>query len=407
VPPISRPSIHLPAPGSKRAVVIGAGSFGTAVAVLLARGGLRTTLQARTDEQASRLQEARENVTYLAGVEFPRELRVESITAGLARADYVFLGVPSVGLAEVIGELERRGLPDKAAVVSLAKGLVPPGGSPPTRLLRERFGDARTACIGGPAHAQEMVSEGAGLVAASTEESLAKALAGVFIRAGVVCEQSNDPAGVELAGAAKNAAALASGATEAQGLNAAGAAAGHIFAEVWRWAEAEGARPESMIGLAGTGDLVATALAPQSRNRRAGELLAEGVSAADIPARVGQAVEALESVPLLARALAAAGIEAPVTAALGRLIAGDLPLEEWVAVVRTTVPPAARWRPAVRPAFWWRLRERLRGWFTRSKADGHEMFTAAEAPPATVTAVQSTGGEPTHAADHRDRGQPD
>ena len=287
MPPIPRPSIHLPAPGAKRAVVIGAGSFGTAVSVLLARGGLRTTLQTRTDEQAARLQEARENLIYLPGVELPRELRVESITAGLSRADYVFLGVPSVGLADVIGELERRGLPDKAAVVSLAKGLVPPGGSPPTRLLRERFGDARTACIGGPAHAQEMVSEGAGLVAASTEESLAKALAGVFIRAGVVCEQSNDPVGVELAGAAKNAAALASGATEAQGLNAAGAAAGHIFAEVWRWAEAEGARPESMIGLAGTGDLVATALAPQSRNRRAGELLAEGVSAADIPARVG------------------------------------------------------------------------------------------------------------------------
>ncbi len=97
MPPIPRPSIHLPAPGSKRAVVIGAGSFGTAVAVLLARGGLRTTLQARTDEQAGRLQEARENVTYLAGVEFPRELRIESITAGLARADYVFLGVPSSG----------------------------------------------------------------------------------------------------------------------------------------------------------------------------------------------------------------------------------------------------------------------------------------------------------------------
>ena len=98
----------------------------------------------------------------------------------------------------------------------------------------------------------------------------------MFIRAGVVCEQSNDPVGVELAGAAKNAAALAAGATEAQGLNAAGAAAGHIFAEVWRFAEAHGARPESMIGLAGTGDLVATALAPQSRNRRAGELLAAG-----------------------------------------------------------------------------------------------------------------------------------
>src|SRR5262249_54875775 len=158
-------------------------------------------------------------------------------------ADYVFLGVPSIGLADVILGLESRGLSDRAAIVSLAKGLVPPAGAPPTALLRSRFGDARTACIGGPAHARGMVSEGAGLVAASREEPLAPALAVVFIRAGVVGEESNDPIGVELAGAAKNAAALASGATEAQGLNAAGAAAGHIFAEVWRWAESEGARP--------------------------------------------------------------------------------------------------------------------------------------------------------------------
>ena len=129
----------------------------------------------------------------------------------------------------------------------------------------------------------------------------------MFIRAGVVCEQSNDPIGVELAGAAKNAAGLAAGATEAQGMNAAGAAAGHIFAEVWRYADGQGARPESLLGLAGTGDLVATVLAPQSRNRRAGELLAAGVPAAEIPERIGQTVESLESVPLLARALNHAG----------------------------------------------------------------------------------------------------
>ena len=360
MPPVPRRSIHLPAPGTKRAVVIGAGSFGTAVAVLLARGGLRTTLQARTPEQAQALSDDRENRDYLPGVQLPRELRVEAVGGGaLARADYVLLGVPSTALADVIGGLEAAGLPDKAAVVSLAKGLVAPAGESPTVLIRHRFGAARTACVGGPAHAQEMVSAGAGLVAASTEESLATALAGVFIRAGVVCEESNDPIGVELAGAAKNAAALACGATEAQGLNAAGAAAGHIFAEVWRFAEAAGARPESMIGLAGTGDLVATALAPQSRNRRAGELLAQGVPADQIHDRVGQAVEALESVPLLAAALQRAGVQAPVTQALSQLIAGELPLEEWVGVVRATVPPPARWRPAVRPGFFKRLRARL------------------------------------------------
>ncbi len=367
--------VNFATPFGRRAVVVGAGSFGTAVAVLLARGGLRTTLQARTVEQAQRLTEDRENAVYLPGVEFPRELRIGHIGDGLARADYVFLGVPSRGLHEVIDGLMAAGLPPKAKLVSLAKGLVPPEGIAPTIMLTAAFGAARVGCIGGPAHAREMVHEGAGLVAASADEELAHALAQVFISAGVVCEESNDPVGVELAGAAKNAAALAAGATERHGLNAAGAAAGHIFAEVWRFAAVQDppAQAESMIGLAGTGDLVATALAPQSRNRRAGELLGDGVAAVDIPARIGQAVEALESVPLLARALERAGVDAPVTKGLAALIAGELPLEGWVGLVRTTVPPPARFRrhPAdgtPRAGWWARVKARWAAWRERRRA---------------------------------------
>ncbi|MDP9386239.1 MAG: glycerol-3-phosphate dehydrogenase [Actinomycetota bacterium] len=349
-----RPQLSIPTPGSRRAVVVGAGSFGTAVAVLLARGGFRTTLQTRTPEQCTRLSADRENKEYLAEVPLPRELRIEHVSTGLARADYVFLGVPSGGLEPVIGGLAAAGLPPMTPVISLAKGLVAPDGIAPTVLLSNALGPQRVACVGGPAHAREMVTEGAGLVAASIDERLAMTIANVFTRAGVVCEQSNDPIGVELAGAAKNAAALASGATEAQGMNAAGAAAGHIFLEVWRYAERQGARPESLIGLAGTGDLVGTALAPQSRNRRAGELLAQGVPAAEIPGRIGQAVESLDLVPLLARGLERAGVDAPVTRALRDLIAGDLPLDAWVAQVRATVPPPARFP------------SRSRSWFKRA-----------------------------------------
>ncbi len=350
----------LPTPGARRAVVIGAGSFGTAIAVLLARGGVRTTLQARTPEQAERLASERVNATYLPGVELPASLRVEAAGSGLQRADYVLLAAPSRGLDELIAGLPAAGLNRRAAIVSLAKGLVPPDGVPPTVLLSNRFPEHGIACVGGPAHAQEMVRDGAALVAASADQQLAMALASFFQRAGVVCEASNDPVGVELSGAAKNAAALAAGATEAQGLNAAGAAAGHIFAEVWRFAERLGARPESLIGLAGTGDLVATALAPQSRNRRAGELLAAGIPGADIPGQIGQAVESLEAVPLLAFALGRAGIDAPVTTGLAHLISGELPLDDWVGLVRTTVPPPARWRARRNPGRFARLRERFR-----------------------------------------------
>jgi glycerol-3-phosphate dehydrogenase (NAD(P)+) len=262
-----------------------------------------------------------------------------------------------VALADVISSLSERGLDRRTPVISLAKGLVPPHGVAPTVLLSASLGASRVACVGGPAHAHEMVTEGAGLVAASNDARLAATISTVFTRAGVVCEQSSDPIGVELAGAAKNAAALAAGATRRQGLNAAGAAAGHIFLEVWRYAEQQGARPESMIGLAGTGDLVGTALAPQSRNRQAGELLAEGVPASEIPGRIGQAVEALDLVPLLANALARAHVEAPVTNALNRLISGELPLDEWVAQVRATVPPPARFGSRVA---WARWRQRMK-----------------------------------------------
>ncbi|MEA2312164.1 MAG: glycerol-3-phosphate dehydrogenase, partial [Solirubrobacteraceae bacterium] len=222
-----RPHLALPSPGSRRAIVVGAGSFGTATAVLLARGGFRTTLQTRTSEQAAALERDRENKAYLEGVELPRDLRIESSSEGLARADYVFLGVPSRGLEAVIGRLGAAGLGRRTPVISLAKGLVPPDGTAPTVLLSAALGYSRVACVGGPAHAREMVTEGAGLVAASLDERLAMTIANVFMRAGVVCERSSDPIGVELAGVAKNAAALAAGATEAIGLNAAGAAAGH------------------------------------------------------------------------------------------------------------------------------------------------------------------------------------
>ncbi len=339
--------------------MIGAGSFGTALAVVLARAGLRTTLLTRTAEQAETIERERENRQYLDGVELPAQLRIEPASRGPGRADYVFLAVPSSVLATVIEGVGAQDLGRRTAVVSLAKGLVPPLGLPPTTMLSERLGAERVACVGGPAHAREMVREGAALVAASAEERLASALAQMFTRAGIVCELSDDPIGVELAGTAKNVAALAAGATEAQGLNAAGAAAGHIFAEVWRYAEELGARPESMIGLAGVGDLVATALASESRNRRAGEMLAAGVPAIDIPTRIGQAVESLESGPLLARALEAAGGSAPVTGALGRLISGELPLDDWVALVRATVPPPARWRRRPPPGLWRQLWQRL------------------------------------------------
>ena len=200
---------------------------------------------------------------------------------------------------------------------------------------------------------------------ASRSEVLAHRVADTFQAAGVVCEVSDDPVGVELAGVAKNAAAVAVGATQAQGLNAAGMAAADIFLEVLSLARASGGRSSTFVGRAGTGDLVATALAPKSRNRSAGELLAEGVRAADIPARVGQAVEALETVPLLAHSIERAGLQAPVVQALARLIEGTMPLDDWVALVRAKQPAPARFFRS--RGFW----ARARRWFSRRRVESN------------------------------------
>ncbi|MEA2363291.1 MAG: glycerol-3-phosphate dehydrogenase [Thermoleophilaceae bacterium] len=341
---------------------MGAGSFGTAVAVLLVRAGLRTALLCRTAEQADELSRGRLNERYLPGVELPRELRVRALASGrdqLARSDLVFLAVPSKALPEALAELNELGVSAQAGIVSLAKGLVPPDGLSATVALEAVFGSQRVACVGGPSHAREMVESGAGLVCASRSEALAHGVAEAFQRAGVVCEVSDDPVGVELAGVAKNAAAVAVGATQAQGLNAAGMAAADIFLEVLALARASGGDARTFVGRAGTGDLVATALAPTSRNRSAGELLAKGVPADEIAGRIGQAVEALETVRLLARAIERQRLEAPVVSALARLIEGSMPLEEWIALVRAKQPPPARFS---RPSTWW---TRLRAWLRR------------------------------------------
>jgi glycerol-3-phosphate dehydrogenase (NAD(P)+) len=342
--------------------VIGAGSFGTAVAVLLVRAGVRTTLLARTREQVTELAGSRSNQRYLPGVELPRELKIRALGARddqFSRPDLVFLAVPSKGLMEALEEMRALGVAEAAGVVSLAKGLVGPDGIPPAVALESIFGAQRVACVGGPAHALEMVETGAGLVCASRSEALAHRVAETFQGAGVVCEVSDDPVGVELAGVAKNAAAVAVGATQAQGLNAAGMAAADIFLEVLALAQASGGQARTFVGRAGTGDLVATALAPSSRNRSAGELLAEGVPAAEIPERIGQAVEALETVRLLAHALERARLDAPVVTALAHLIEGSMPLDDWIAMVRAKQPPPARFS---RPRTWW---VRLREWFGR------------------------------------------
>jgi glycerol-3-phosphate dehydrogenase (NAD(P)+) len=321
-------------PPMRRAAVIGAGSWGTAVAVLLARGGLDVQLGARTAERASEMAEARENSRYLPGVALPESLRVRAASEiELAGLDLICLAIPSSSLPQAVGSIADR-VGDRAAVLLLTKGLIAPLGQLPAEYVGERVRARAIACLGGPAHAREAVSGLAALVLGSADADLRAQLGEVFDRAGLVCERSGDVTGVEMAGAAKNAAALAAAAAEPHGLNAAGIAAAEVWRECANYAIARGAELETFAGLAGVGDLTATVMAPAGRNRRAGELLGNGTPAAEIPKIIGQASEGLDAVPLLAEAISAAGSPAEALSGLTALIRGEIDAEAWISGLR-------------------------------------------------------------------------
>ncbi len=321
-------------PPMRRAAVIGAGSWGTAVAVLLARGGLEVQLGARTAEQAAEMIEAGENGRYLEGVELPDSLLVRPASEiELAGLDLVCLAIPSGSLPQAVGAIADR-ISDRCSVLMLSKGLIAPLGQLPSEYVGERIRARAVACLGGPAHAREAVSGSAALVLGSGDGDLREQLGEVFDRAGLVCERSRDVTGVEMAGAAKNAAALAAATTEPFGLNAAGIAAAQVWRECIDFALSKGAGLETFSGLAGVGDLTATLLAPSGRNRRAGELLGQGTPAKEIPDLIGQASEGLDAVPLLAEAIAAGGSPAAALDGLAALIRGEIDAEEWVAGLR-------------------------------------------------------------------------
>ncbi len=340
-------------PPIRRAAVVGAGAWGTGLAVALVRAGVEVELGTRTAEQAAAMNASRTNDRYLPGTPLPDAITVRpAAELALGRHDLVVLAVPARALPDVIAA-HGAGITPRTGVLVAAKGLVAPTGMLPSLYVAEHSAARAVACLGGPGHAADALGNGAALVAGTTDRGLGRQLADLLGKAGLYAEASTDAVGVELAGAAKNAAALAAATAATMGPNAAGAAAGRVFAEVDAYARSRGARAETFAGLAGTGDLVATVVATGSRNRRAGELLGAGMPAAAIGTELGQTAESLDTMPLLARALRDGGIDAPAIRGLADVVEGRVPVERWAQDV--TAPPrsvlsATRRRRFVRAA---------------------------------------------------------
>lgn len=331
-------------PPVRRAAVIGAGSWGTSLAVCLARAGLQVDLGCRTREQANELEMTRENAAYLPGVTLPESIRVaRAVDLELGGHDLVCLAVPSRSLPAALAAHGER-IPERAGVLVLSKGLVPPLGTLPSAFAAERVRARAVGVLGGPAHSAEVLEHGASVVLASVDTPFSRQLSELLEAAGLDVTRTSDVTGVELAGCAKNAAALAAAAASAAGPNVAGAAAGKVFGEIGALARLRGGRPETFEGLAGAGDLVATVVSATSRNRRAGELLAQGVPAAEIAPALGHAAEAVDSVPMLASVARDRGLATPALDGLAALVEGRIDPEQWTATV-TAPSVASRPRP--------------------------------------------------------------
>jgi glycerol-3-phosphate dehydrogenase (NAD(P)+) len=335
-------------PPVRRVAVIGAGTWGTGLAVALARAGLEVDLGCRTHEQAIELQNTRENERYLPGIPLPDGVRVlRAADLEPEGHDIVCLAVPAKALPGVLaahgGRISRR-----IGVVVASKGLVPPLGTLPAAFAAERCNARAVAVLGGPSHAADMLERGASVVLASLDKGFARQLADALTTAKLDVTITTDVTGVELAGCAKNAATLAAAAASGAGPNVAGAAAGKVFAEIDALARARGGHPETFAGLAGAGDLVATIVASGSRNRRAGKLLAQGMPSSEIGRYLGHSAEAVDSVPLLAQAARAAHLDAPALDSLAALVSGEIDPERWAATV--TEPIRRQRRAPVRAA---------------------------------------------------------
>lgn len=299
-----------------KAVVVGAGSWGSAFAALLRDKGHDVVLAGRDPEQAAAIRETARNPRYVPGADLSGIAALTIEEAPIGDAELVVVAVPSAVYRSVVESLA-----GKAPVLSLTKGLDPETGERLSTLVRDR----PVAVLSGPNIAEEIVR---GLPAAAVVASADLELA---VRLQVATNSSifrvyvnEDIAGVELCAAAKNVIALAAGGADGLGLgdNAKAALVARGLAEMRRLAESAGARPDTFAGLAGMGDLIVTCWAPTGRNRRAGELIAQGSSPDEAAARIGMVVEGLTTAPVLRDLSHRLGIELPITEGVCAVLGG-------------------------------------------------------------------------------------
>ncbi|RNE58509.1 NAD(P)H-dependent glycerol-3-phosphate dehydrogenase [Cryobacterium tepidiphilum] len=324
-----RAKAHPPVVPGTRVAVLGAGSWGTTFAKILADGGADVVLWARRPELAREISEGRRNSDYLPGINLPAHLRAtSSLRDALAGAGQVFVSVPSQSLRENLvaaGDL----LDPEAVIVSLMKGVERSSGLRMSEVIGQVLPIApeRIAAISGPNLALEIAKEQptAAVVSSAsleTAQAVAKLATNGYFRSYV----NTDVIGTEFGGVLKNLIAVAIGIVDGVGYgeNTKASIITRGLVEMTDFAVAYGAQPETLAGLAGLGDLIATSQSPLSRNNTAGRLLGQGYGYNDVVKQMQQTTEGLVSVGPILELAHAKGVEMPIVEQVRQVLAGTL-----------------------------------------------------------------------------------
>ena len=321
--------------------VIGGGAWGTTLAVKLAAGQRPVTLWAHTPQANEELATLRENRRYLPGIVFPPNLRVATDEAYLSEPHRLFvLAVPSAHLRATLQHL-REALFAQASLLSVVKGIEQGTHLRMSQVIEEELPGRRVAALSGPNLAREIAASlPAGSVVASHDADLAAELGSVLGSDRFRVYTNPDLIGVELCGALKNVVALAAGFVDGLGFGD-NAKAGIItrgLAEMTRLGVAAGAQQLTFAGLAGMGDLIATCMSPISRNRRAGELMAAGMSWTDAAARLNGVAEGVFTVRGALQLAAEHAVELPIAEQVEAVVHAGRPPMQAVGELMARVP---------------------------------------------------------------------
>ena len=322
----------------KKIAVIGAGSWGTALAISLAESGHAVSLWTRRQEHAEAMKADGENKKYLPGIAFPETLTVaDTMEAAIVGAELVMFSTPAQGFRSVLNQAKPH-LTKDMVLVNVAKGIEQKSLKRLSEIAEEAIPGVKYVVLSGPSHAEEVGKlMPTTIVAAAEDLELAEFVQDIFMTEALRIYTNTDVVGVELGGALKNIIALGAGVSDGMGFgdNAKAALMTRGMTEMSRLGVALGAKEETFAGLTGMGDLIVTCTSMHSRNRRCGIMIGEGMTPQDAVAHVGMVVEGMFTAEAAYELAKKVGVEMPITEAIYGVINGTVNAREAVIALMT------------------------------------------------------------------------